>query len=329
MNTGTVLILGANGRFGRCAVKAFAAAGWQVIAQVRSAARGELPAGVRVVQCGIDDPDALLHACAARPDIVINALNPLYTEWETAALPLAESALAVARAAGALLMLPGNVYNFGRALPRQLTEDTPQRADTSKAAIRIDIERRMQSAAATGTRCVVIRAGDFLGGPGPGTWVDLVIAKHLRRERLTWPGALDVEHSWAYVPDLARVFVAVAQRRAELAPFEVLHYRGLSLSAREFHQAFERVLGKPLGSAHFPWWLLRLAAPFSPMMRALLEMRYLWERPHRLEQSRLHALLGKIPETGLDEVVRDVLVNLSGAGVAAGSQRAEEGTVLQ
>ena len=34
-STSTVLVLGANGRFGLAATRAFAAAGWRVLAQVR------------------------------------------------------------------------------------------------------------------------------------------------------------------------------------------------------------------------------------------------------------------------------------------------------
>ena len=37
MSRPTVLVLGANGRFGAAAVNAFAAAGWRVLAQLRRA----------------------------------------------------------------------------------------------------------------------------------------------------------------------------------------------------------------------------------------------------------------------------------------------------
>lgn len=306
-DTRTVLILGANGRFGQVAMQAFAHAGWNVIAQTRSPARAPLPAAARSLVCDATDASAVLAGCASRIDVVVNALNPLYTEWETRVAPLADSALRIARETGALLMLPGNVYNFGRNLPPYLKEDTPQRADTSKATIRIALEQRMQEAAAQGVRSVVIRAGDFMGGSGPGTWIDLVIAKSLHKGRLVYPGPLGIEHAWAYLPDLARVFVAVAEKRAQLQPFEALHYGGLSLTGAELHAAFERVTGTPLRIGRFPWWLLRAAAPFVPMMRALVEMHYLWQRAHRLEQRRLEALLGTVPQTGIDEVLREFL----------------------
>lgn len=302
----TVLILGANGRLGRAAAAAFAAAGWRVLAQARRALAEKHP-GLQPILCEASDTEAVLKACAGGVDVIVHGWNPPYTDWEKQVPLLTESALQIARRTGALLMLPGNVYNFGRALPAVLDEDTPQQPSTSKAAIRIALEQRLQAASAEGVRSVVIRAGDFIGGAGPGTWFDLVIASKLVQGRFTYPGPMQLAHAWAWLPDLARVFVAVAERRTGLAPFEVLHYAGLTLTGCELHAACERALDRPLQVKQLPWWLLRLAGPVAPMLRALVEMRYLWQRPHRLQQRRLEQLLGNVPQAGVDVVVRDAL----------------------
>lgn len=307
---GTVLILGANGRLGRAATAAFSAAGWRLLTQARRAL-AENRSGLQPILCEASDTEAVLQACADGVDVIVHGWNPPYTDWEKQVPLLTESALQIARRTGALLMLPGNVYNFGRTLPAVLDEDTPQQPNTSKAAIRIALEQRLQAATAEGVRSVVIRAGDFIGGAGPGTWFDLVIASKLGRGRFIYPGPMQLAHAWAWLPDLARVFVAVAERRAGLAPFEVLHYAGLTLTGRELHAACERAIGRPLQVKQLPWWLLRLAAPVVPMLRALVEMRYLWQRPHRLQQGRLEQLLGNVPRAGVDDAVRDALDQIS------------------
>jgi hypothetical protein len=38
-----------------------------------------------------------------------------------------------------------------------------------------------------------------------------VIVKKLPQGRVTWPGALDAPHAWAYLPDLAQAFVRAAE----------------------------------------------------------------------------------------------------------------------
>ncbi|OYV00567.1 MAG: epimerase, partial [Burkholderiales bacterium PBB5] len=130
-------------------------------------------------------------------------------------------------------------------------------------------------------------------------------------------GPVDLPHAWAWLPDLAETFVRVATARALLAPHTVLHFAGHTLTGAQLQQAFEAALGQPLRATRFPWGLLRLATPFSPMLRALFEMRYLWQRPHQLDGSRLHALIGPEPHTPLDAVVRQCLALLAGAPQSA------------
>lgn len=313
-----VMVLGANGRLGRAAVLAFAAAGWQVQAQLRRAPRAPLPAGVQPVLADALDV-ATLAAAAGRVDVIVHALNPDYTRWATLLPPLTAAVIQLAARCGATLMLPGNVYNFGHRLPAVLTEATPFAATHPKAAQRIALEAALADAARQrGVRSIVIRAGDFLGDQG--TWLDLAMAKGLARGRFALMGPADQPHAWAWLPDLAQVFVQVAERRATLAPHTVLHFAGHTLTGAELQQAFEAALGRPLRRSHFPWPLIRLAAllPGRPgaMPRALVEMRYLWQRPHQLDGQRLQALLGAVPHTPLAELARSALAGLPG-GVAA------------
>jgi nucleoside-diphosphate-sugar epimerase len=210
-----------------------------------------------------------------------------------------------------VLMFPGNVYNFGAGMPERLSEATPQHPTSRKGRIRVEIEEAMREAARSGLRVVVIRAGDFFGGPGRGAWLDLVIAKSLRQGRLVYPGRMDIAHAWAYLPDLARTFVQVAERRAELPVFEILHYPGHAPSGGELLDCMERsarrigLLGAS-ASVHrggMGWPFLRLAGLVVPMFRELAEMRYLWYVPHRLAGDRLTALLGAVPATPIDEAM--------------------------
>lgn len=304
----TVLILGAQGRFGQAVTAAFATAGWRVRAQSRRP-DARWPAGVEGVLCDALQPDEVNRA-AQGADVIVNALNPLYTEWERLARPLAANALAAAQASGALLMFPGNVYNFGKHLPPRLTADTPEIADTPKARIRIEIEQQLQAAAARGVNSVVVRAGDFFGGTARGAWFDLVIVKSLAKGKLVYPGPLDQAHAWAYLPDLAQVFVRLAERRGQLRGAQRFHFGGHACTGAELHGALEQAGGKSLRLGTFPWSMVRLIAPFAPMMKAVLEMRYLWQHPHTLEDAPLRALLGKLPHTPLPQALAAALADL-------------------
>lgn len=322
-----VLVLGASGRLGAAAVAAFAAAGWRVVAQRRGDGPG-LPGTARAFHGGLDDVDALARA-ADGARVVVHAVNPAYTRWATEAMPALDAGLAVARRLGARLVLPGNVYGYGEGMPAVLRADTPQRPTTRKGAIRQRLEARLRDAAATGTPCAVLRAGDFFGA-GTGSWLDLAVARDLVRGRLVYPGPLDVPHAWAYVPDLARALVALADAdrgrsptgTVPLAAWEDLGFAGHTVTGGELlaavEAAAERLGVQPAGGwrhGAMPWGLIRAGGWFVPMWRELAEMAYLWRVPHALDGDALAARVGPVPSTPLPQAMAAALTAL-GAGAA-------------
>src|SRR5262245_9131113 len=256
------LVLGANGRLGAAAVQAFAAAGWTVLAQARRTPEA-LPRGATHVALPLEDT-AGLAAAAAGASVVVYAVNPLYTQWATQAMPLFRQGVAVAQRLNATFLLPGNVYNVGAQMPALLDEHTPQQPTTHKGRIRVAMERELQALATQGAmRSIVVRAGDFFGS-GSGAWMDLVITKSLRQGKLVYPGALDVPHAWAYLPDLAQAFVHAASRGNQLPAFADLPFAGYTLTGAELLAAIGRAastlgLAPARGFKHgsMPWLAMR------------------------------------------------------------------------
>jgi nucleoside-diphosphate-sugar epimerase len=320
--TNTVLVLGARGRLGGAVAQAFAAAGWRVLAQRRAGGTVPSPAeGIEWVQAEAGDTAALLRA-AKGARAVVHAMNPAYTAaaWRAQAPGLMHGAIDAAAALGAVLLFPGNVYNFGADMPALLSPDTPQRPSTEKGRIRVDLEQQLaQATRAQGLQAVVVRAGDFFGA-GNGSWLDQVIVKKLPQGRVTWPGALDAPHAWAYLPDLARAFV----RAAETAParssgrFECLHFAGHTVTGQDWLAALTGVAGEQgwlpacgaLRTGRLPWGMMRLVSPFSATVASLLEMRYLWDVPHALDGAALARRIGAEPHTPFLDAVRAAITQL-------------------
>ncbi|MBC7956926.1 MAG: NmrA family NAD(P)-binding protein [Cytophagales bacterium] len=305
----TVLILGAAGRIGQALATAFADAGWVVRAQARKPLPDALATRpqVQAVRCDAHNAEALRTA-AKGVHAIIHALNPPYTQWDKLALPLTDAAISLARESGALLMLPGNVYNFGREMPALLSPNTPERGDTPKARIRIETEARM--AAELGLNSVVIRAGDFFGGPGRGSWFDMGLASGVAKGKFVYPGGLDMVHAWAYLPDLAQAFVRVAGQHAQLRGHHRLHFAGHAITGQQMREAMEAATGRALRPASLPWGVMRVGSIVMPMWREMLVMRYLWQRAHQLDGNALQALVGSLPHTPLLHAVRASLGEL-------------------
>jgi nucleoside-diphosphate-sugar epimerase len=305
---GRVLVLGAAGRLGHKAVEAFRAAGWSVTGLVRPGAASRAPSRCKVVEANGLDYEAV--AAAARgTDVVLHALNPSYADWSRQALPLAYSAINAAETAGATLLFPGNLYNYGSPVPASIDETTPMQPSSRKGHLRLAMEDRMAEATDRGMRTIVLRAGDFFGG-GRGSWFDLVLLRDIVRGRLTYPGPLELVHEWAYLPDVATALVRLAGKRETLQPFEVFGFPGHAVTGREFTTTIARAIGAKLQVKRMTWWLIHALRPMVPLCRELSEIAYLWNEPHRIDGGKLAAAIGDVPRTPLDVAVERALEDL-------------------
>ena len=306
-----ILVLGAAGRFGRLSAEAFRDAGWTVASLVRPGAATHAPKGTEVLELNALDHAAVAEA-ARGADVVLHALNPPLTGWPRLALPLAYSAITAAEMAGATLIFPGSLYNYGSPLPPVIDEATPMRPTSRKGQLRLAIEDRMAEAADRGTRTIVLRAGDFFGG-GRGAWMDLVIAKEIRQSRVTYPGPLDAVHEWTYLPDLAAALVRLAVMREKLGRFETFGFAGHAVTGREFIGAIAKATGRRLEVKRMGWWLIHGLRPFLALPRELSEIAYLWQEPHRIAGDKLATAIGDVPHTPLDVAVARALQHLGAA----------------
>lgn len=311
----TVAVLGARGRLSHAVARAFHEAGYKVVAVTRNGRADGLPEAVEHRAADALDRRALIAATRGA-DIIFNGLNPPYTEWKDKVMPMAENALAAARAHGAAHIFAGNVYNYGHGIAENADETTPFSRSTRKGSLRIDMEERFRRAAAEDdVQTIVLRAGDFFGTDRTGSWFDLVIASRLARGVFTYPGPSDLPHAWAYLPDLAKAFVALAERRDRFGRFETFTFEGHTMTGNELAGHVEAALGRKVRRARLPWIAIRAGGLFNAMWREIAEMSYLWFTPHRLSGRKLAAAVGDLPRTTAREAVRMAMSDLGIAQV--------------
>ncbi len=291
----TVLILGAMGSVGQAATLAFLDHGWRVLALVRERRAASLPEGAVAVTADLFDAAAVAKATGP-VDIVFNGLNAPYHRWRRLGLPLHTAAADLAGALGARMIFPGNVYNFGRTMPAELWPETKAKPSTVKGRNRVAIETMLADRARAGRlKVAIVRAGDFIGGAN--SWMSMLVAKDLKKGRLTAPGRFDTIHAWAYLPDLAETAVRLAESEDRLGDFEVFHFENHNVSMRQIADAAGARV------AAFPRVLFHIAALFGPSLRATLEMLYLWDVPHALRDGRLESIIGHVPKTPLPQIM--------------------------
>ncbi|WP_407491775.1 epimerase [Pseudooceanicola sp. MF1-13] len=288
----TVLILGPTGKSGRHTAKAFAAHGWQVRRFDRAR------------------HDLVQEAHSA--DVIYVGWHPSsYEKWAEELMPMHEKVIAAAKASGATVIMPGNVYNFGPDAPRGWTAATPHLATNPLARLRIQQEQMYK---ASGVQTIILRAGDFIDTESSMTWFEMFIAAKVDKGFISYPGDLDTAHSWAYLPDLAEAVVHLAECRDQLATFEDVPFAGYTLTGQEMAEALSRALGQRIVARRMSWLKFQLVRPFVPVLKGVFEMRYLWDLPHHLDGSKLATLCPDFRATPVEIGLAQALRRIGKAG---------------
>lgn len=309
--TRKALILGITGNIGNACAEAFQQHGWQVHALHRA------PASAKAK---IAKPDAItwhtgdamnanhVRQAAEGAAVILHAVNPpAYKNWRGLALPMLDHTIAAAKATGARILFPGNVYPYGPDAWPLVAEDAPQNPVSRKGAIRVEMENTLM---ASGAKCLILRAGDFFGDANQSSWFSAVVVKPGKPvKRIIYPGKPDAGHAWAYLPDLAETFVRLAEREQALPDFDIFHFGGYYLEhGADLVDAIRHAADAPNAKqSGLPWWLLRLIAPFNETMREIQEMRYLWDNSLQLDNRKLVAFLGSEPHRPLNQALRETL----------------------
>ncbi|MBI3776822.1 MAG: NAD(P)H-binding protein [Gammaproteobacteria bacterium] len=287
----TALVMGITGSFGGHVAQELARQGWSIRALMRNPVR--LPSkfsSVEVFKGDAADIDSI-RAAAQGADLIVYGVNPPYCDWPTTVVPWLDNTATVAEELGMTVVFPGNVYIFDPADGPEFDESARAHPVTAKGVLRQTMEVRLQLAAQHGARVIIVRAGDFIAAGAKSAWLQSLIKKTKNGYALSAPAERNLTHTWAYLPDLARTVAALVARRDTLASFSVFHFRGYRLSFSGLAEALRAASGQEVVLKAFPWWVLRLAAPFSTFVRSLFEMRYLWQHELNLPDAKLRAAL--------------------------------------
>ena len=276
----TVLILGATGRFGRNAQISFSWAGWDV-------------------RC-FDRATDNLEDAAWGVDLIVNAWNPAYTDWATDIPRYTQQVINVAKDTGAAVLIPGNIYVYGEAMPQELSENTPHLATNPLGKIRVEMEQAYKE---SGVKTIILRAGDYIDTEASGNWFDKIITAKAERGVTSYPGAPDIPHAWAFLPDVTDMAAVLADNLDELDTWTDVFAPSLTLTGQELAHAISEVSGRSQTLKPMAWFPIQVASLVWPLGRSLLEMRFLWDKPHEVCSVRAQTLVPDFIPTSLEDTL--------------------------
>jgi len=301
------LVLGATGGIGHWAVVKLQERGEPVRALVRDPEkfRRTWPnaAGVEVVR-GDALVESDLRQAARDAATIFHCVNVPYQEWSAKVMPMLSNTISAARATGARVVFPGNVYVFGHARTEFVREDHPMEPITRKGQLRLEMENRLAELHRTeGLAYTIVRFPDFYGPFVENPLYAGIFRQALLGKRMTWYGSLDVPSEFLFIPDGGEAIV-----RAGLDPSsngETYHVPGTAvITAREFLTQIASAAVTRSSPRLVPDWMVTFAGLFNPLAREFREMLYLKKERLLLDGSRFRQKFGTIPSTPYAEGIR-------------------------
>jgi nucleoside-diphosphate-sugar epimerase len=239
------------------------------------------------------DPDAA-SAAATGSAVIYQCLNAPYAQWPERFPPLQRGVLAAAERSGALLVSLENLYGYGPAGGRPMTEDLPLASTTVKGRTRAAMTAELLAAAEAGrVRIAIGRASDFFGaGVTQGSTLgERVFGNALAGRRADFIGNADLPHTYSYVPDIAAGLATLGTD--DRAAGQVWHLPGPpTVTTRALLDLVAVQVGHPVGVRSVPKQAVRVLGLVNPMMRGLAEMSYQFDEPFVLDTSRYESVFG-------------------------------------
>lgn len=300
----TALIIGINGNFGAQMALALREQGWSIRALMRDPAKAPRWLEAEAIAKGSAQDEAAVLGAAKGVDLLVYAANPPYHRWPQEAMAMLEPTVKAAEQLNLQLVFPGNVYVYAPQAAL-IDEQVSMNPPTAKGLIRQQMEQRLLQACEHGARVLIVRAGDFIGPNTTMSWLDLMTSVKGKKVTLRLPHDDQHVHYYSYLPDLCTNTARLLEEPLE--NWAVFHDPGLALGKADWQVAF-RELGVTFKITSFPWWGLRLASLFSPLLKEVMKMRYLWRQPVIMNGDKLIQRLGdRRQATALPEVVRETL----------------------
>jgi nucleoside-diphosphate-sugar epimerase len=274
-------------------------------------------AGAEAKACDLETAEGARSAVAGAA-VVYMAAQPPYDEWPQRFPAMLRHVMDATASEGAKLVMVDNLYAYG-PVDGPMVETTPERATDRKGAVRHAMTEMLMDAHRSGRLRVAIgRASDYYGpGADNSTVTALAVLPAIAGKTARWVGRDDVPHSIAYLPDIARAYVALGT--SDLADGAIWHLpHPPAITGAEIIAAFIGASGGGK-SGVLSRAMLRMAGLFHAPSRELLGIWYQWSEPYVVDDSRFRRVFGPFDDTPFVASVRATVASPKGqADVTAG-----------
>ena len=260
---------------------------------------GGIPSGAQPVLGDASNLSFCINA-AEGAATVYHCMNPPYSAkvWADLVPRYMGNLIEASARAGARLVALDNVYMLGKPNGKPLTDDTPMNPCSRKGEIRaraaqmlFDAHRRGDVRAAEG------RASDFYGPGGKltllGDYFWPRVFKGHGGQVIVDP---DMVHTYHYIPDVAAGLATLGSASDDAFGKPWMLPCRPAESFRDLVRRLEQPFGRPIPLQAVPDWMQLVMSVFIPPLRETGEMRYQWQEPFVIDDSKFRQRFGALPE---------------------------------
>jgi len=267
--------------------------GKDVIVVTRSGS-GPTHKNVKRVAADVADFSKLLEI-APSAVAIYNCVNPPYHRWEQEWPPIAASFLNYAEKTGAVLVTCSNLYGYG-PVDVAIIESLPLNALGVNGKVRAQMWLDAKSLNEAGRiKATEVRGSDYICAGEQSRVGSRVLPKILAGKPAQVLGNTEMKHTWTYPLDVARLMRIVAtDPKAWGKAWHVPSNEPRTQKELVSELAAVAGIQNPKLSS-VPNVIWNLLALFNPLMKALKETAYQFERPYILDESAARKTFGIEP----------------------------------
>ena len=299
----THLVVGA-GSVGSALANLLAEDGQEVIVVTRSGS-GPNHKNIKRIAADASNVSKLLEI-APQAVAIYNCVNPPYHRWAKEWPPLAESFLKYAEKTGAVLVTCSNLYGYG-PVSVAMNESLPLNAPGKKGKVRAQMWLDAKDLNDAGKiKATEVRGSDYVCAGEQSRVGSRVLPKILAGKPAQVLGDINQKHTWTYPLDVARLMKIVAlDSKAWGKAWHVPSNEAKTQKELVTELASTAGVKNPKLSS-VPNIMWNLLALFNPLLKALKETAYQFQRPYILDDSAARKMFNMQP-TDWNQILKEVV----------------------
>lgn len=300
------LVLGATGGMGYSIVNELSSRGIKVVAFARN--KEKLTRMFKaypniVIQSGDVLNRKQLENVASDIDVIFQAINIPYGDWQSKLIPLNENVITTARKVSAKIAIVDNIYAYGKSNGDKLSETTTKKPNTRKGKLRLDMENLYKNSEVP---YVIAHFPDFYGPYAENSQLNYMIRQIATDKKARFIGKQDVLREHIYTPDGAKAIVELALREDSYGQcWNIPAYD--VITGEEIIKLIREITGYTKKVGLVTTNMLRFMGLFNKQMREFVEMQYLNEDPVVLDGRKFEEHIAPFPKTPYDEGLKKTI----------------------